>query len=146
MEAVGIHKTYRPSQSTVYALRGANLKIQQGEFVAVLGASGAGKTTLINIMAGLDVPDRGQVFFNGKNIAKMSDNELSELRRNNIGFIFQQYLLDPRLTVQENIALPALMASNTKNLNSRIQELLETLGLEEYANQDPGNRTYRPSQ
>ncbi|MFX1506662.1 MAG: ABC transporter ATP-binding protein [Promethearchaeota archaeon] len=137
IEAVGIHKTYTPSQSTVYALRGANLKVQQGEFVAVLGPSGAGKTTLINIMAGLDVPDRGHVFINGKNIAEMSDNELSEFRRNNIGFIFQQYLLDPRLNVQENVVLPALMAGKTTNLDTRTHELLENLGLIEYAQQDP---------
>jgi putative ABC transport system ATP-binding protein len=137
VEAFGIHKTYSPSQSTVYALRGANLKIHQGEFVAVLGRSGAGKTTLINIMAGLDVPDRGHVFINGKNIAEMSDNELSEFRRNNIGFIFQQYLLDPRLTVQENVVLPALMAGKTTNLDTRTRELLESLGLAEYAQQDP---------
>ncbi|MFX0126127.1 MAG: ABC transporter ATP-binding protein [Candidatus Hodarchaeota archaeon] len=137
VEAFGIHKTYSPSQSTVYALRGANLKVHQGEFVAVLGPSGAGKTTLISIMAGLDVPDRGQVFINGKNIADMSDNELSEFRRNNIGFIFQQYLLDPRLTVQENVVLPALMAGKTKNLDTRAHELLESLGLVEYAQQDP---------
>ncbi|MFW9905664.1 MAG: ABC transporter ATP-binding protein, partial [Candidatus Thorarchaeota archaeon] len=137
VEALGIHKTYSPSQSTVYALRGANLKVRQGEFVAVLGPSGAGKTTLINIMAGLDVPDRGQVFINGKNIANMSDNELSEFRRNNIGFIFQQYLLDPRLNVQENVTLPALMAGKTKSLDTRVHELLESLGLAEYAQQDP---------
>jgi putative ABC transport system ATP-binding protein len=137
VEGFGIHKTYSPSQSTVYALRGANLKVHQGEFIAVLGPSGAGKTTLINIMAGLDVPDRGHVFINGKNIAEMSDNELSEFRRNNIGFIFQQYLLDPRLTVQENVVLPALMAGKTTNLDTRTRELLESLGLAEYAQQDP---------
>lgn len=137
VEAVGIHKTYRPSQSTVYALRGANLKLHKGEFVAVLGPSGAGKTTLINIMAGLDVPDRGLVYFDGKDIANMSDNELSEVRRNNIGFIFQQYLLDPRLTVRENVVLPALIAGKTKNLDTRVHELLESLGLVKYANQDP---------
>jgi putative ABC transport system ATP-binding protein len=137
VEAFGIHKTYSPSQSTVYALRGANFKVHQGEFVAVLGPSGAGKTTLINIMAGLDVPDRGQVFINGKNIANMSDNELSEFRRNNIGFIFQQYLLDPRLNVQENITMPALMAGKTKSLDTRVHELLESLGLAEFAQQDP---------
>lgn len=137
VEAIGLHKTYRPTASTVYALRGANLKIQQGEFVAVLGPSGSGKTTLINIMAGLDVPDRGNVYFEGNDISLMSDNELSDFRRNNIGFIFQQYVLDPRLSVHENVALPALIAGKTKNLNQRIHELLESLGLAEYANQDP---------
>jgi len=137
IEAIGLHKTYRPTNSTVYALRGASLKIQQGEFVAVLGPSGSGKTTLINIMAGLDVPDHGKVYFEGRDISLMSDNELSEFRRNKIGFVFQQYILDPRLTVYENVALPVQMAGNTKNIKQRVHELLENLGLIEYINQDP---------
>jgi putative ABC transport system ATP-binding protein len=137
VEAIGLHKTYRPSQSTVYALRGANLKIKQGEFVAILGPSGTGKTTLINLMAGLDVPDRGKVFLNGKDISTMSDNELSEFRRKHIGFVFQQYVLDPRLTVQENVELPALMAGKTEQLNQRVQEILENVGIGEYADQIP---------
>jgi putative ABC transport system ATP-binding protein len=131
VEAIGLHKTYHPTASTVYALRGANLKIQKGEFVAVLGPSGSGKTTLINIMASLDIPNRGKVYFGGKDISLMSDNELSDF------FIFQQYVLDPRLSVYENVALPALIAGKTKNLNQRVHELLESLGLSEYANQDP---------
>ena len=137
VEVIGLHKTYRPTNSTVYALRGVNLRIQQAEFVAVLGPSGSGKTTLINIMAGLDVPDRGKVFLEGNEISLMSDNELSEFRRNNIGFVFQQYILDSRLTVYENVALPAIMAGKTKNLDERVHELLESLGLAEYAKQDP---------
>ncbi|MFX0174287.1 MAG: ABC transporter ATP-binding protein, partial [Candidatus Hodarchaeota archaeon] len=137
IEAIDLHKTYRPTNNTVYALRGANLKIKQGSFVAVLGPSGSGKTTLINIMAGLDVPDRGKVYLEGRDISLMSDNELSDFRRNNIGFIFQQYVLDPRLSVYENVALPAVMAGKTKNLKQRVLEILESLGLAEYVNQDP---------
>lgn len=137
VEAISLHKTYRPTNSTVYALRGAHLKLKQGEFIAVLGPSGSGKTTLINIMAGLDVPDHGKVYFEGRDISLMSDNELSDFRRNNIGFVFQQYVLDPRLTVYENVALPAIMAGKTKNLNKRVHGILESLGLAEYTNQDP---------
>ncbi|MFX0185538.1 MAG: ABC transporter ATP-binding protein [Candidatus Hodarchaeota archaeon] len=137
IEAIDLHKTYRPTNSTVYALRGANLKIKQGSFVAVLGPSGSGKTTLINIMAGLDIPDRGKVYLEGRDISQMSDNELSDFRRNNIGFIFQQYVLDPRLSVYENVALPAVMAGKTENLKHRVYEILESLGLAEYVNQDP---------
>ncbi|MHA2054445.1 MAG: ABC transporter ATP-binding protein, partial [Candidatus Hodarchaeales archaeon] len=132
-----LHKTYRPSTSTVYALRGTNLEVRKGEFLAVLGPSGSGKTTLINMMAGLDIPDRGEVYLWEKAISSMSDNELSDLRRTKIGFVFQSYLLDPRLTVYENIALPAKMAGKTEKLHSRVTELLESLGLAEYANQDP---------
>ena len=137
VEVISLHKTYQTNNNTVYALRGVNLKIQQGEFVAILGPSGSGKTTLINIMAGLDVPDRGKVYLKGNDISLMSDNELSDFRRNNIGFIFQQYVLDPRLSVYENVILPALMSGNTKNLKQRVQELLESLGLEKYIRQDP---------
>ncbi|MFW9994920.1 MAG: ABC transporter ATP-binding protein [Candidatus Odinarchaeota archaeon] len=137
VEAINLHKTYRPTASTVYALRGANISIKQGEFVAILGPSGSGKTTLINIMAGLEVPDRGKVYFEGRDISQMSDDELSDFRRNNIGFVFQQYILDPRLNVYENVALPALMAGKTENLKQRVYELLDSLGLENYANQNP---------
>lgn len=137
VEARGLHKTYRPTASTVYALRGTNLSVKKGEFLAILGPSGSGKTTLINMMAGLDIPDRGKVFLEGKAVSSMSDNELSEFRRNNIGFVFQNYLLDPRLTVYENVALPALMAGKTDKLRERVSQLLESLGLAEYANQDP---------
>ncbi len=137
IKACELHKTYRPSTSTVYALRGTNLEVRRGEFLAVLGPSGSGKTTLINMMAGLDIPDRGEVFLWGKRISSMSDNDLSDLRRTKIGFVFQSYLLDPRLTVYENVALPAKMARKTERLNERITKLLESLGLADYADQDP---------
>jgi putative ABC transport system ATP-binding protein len=88
-------------------------------------------------MAGLDVSDRGKVFLQGQDISHMSDNELSDFRRKKIGFVFQQYILDPRLNVYENVALPALMAGNTENLNQRINDLLISVGLLEYATQMP---------
>ncbi len=137
VEAVGLYKTYHPSQSTVYALRGANLKVKRGEFIAVVGPSGTGKTTLINIMAGLDVPDRGKAFLQGRDISRMNDNALSDFRRRNIGFVFQQYVLDPRLTVYENVALPAKMVGDTKNLKQRVHEILDSVGLSEYVTQIP---------
>ncbi|MFX1512909.1 MAG: ABC transporter ATP-binding protein [Promethearchaeota archaeon] len=137
VEAVRLYKTYRPTQNTVYALRGANLKIKRGEFVAVLGPSGTGKTTLINCMAGLDIPDRGKTYLQGRDISLMDDNELSEFRRKSIGFVFQQYVLDPRLTVYENIVLPARLSGNTRNLDQRANDILESVGLTEYATQIP---------
>jgi len=137
VEGVGLYKTYRPTMSTVYALRGANLKIRKGEFLAILGSSGEGKTTLMNILTGLDQPDKGKVFFEGKDISKMSDNALADFRRKNIGVIFQQYVLDPRLTVFENVALPAMMTNNTDNLHSNVINMLESVGIAEFANQFP---------
>ncbi|MFX1514193.1 MAG: ABC transporter ATP-binding protein, partial [Promethearchaeota archaeon] len=137
IEAIGLYKTYRPALSTVYALRGANLKVRKGEFIAVLGPSGQGKTTLINCMAGLDVPDRGKVYFKGRDISLMSDNELADFRRKNIGFVFQQYVLEPKLTVYENVTLPALMAGFKENLRERAIDLLYRVGIEEFADQMP---------
>ncbi len=137
VEARGLHKTYRPFSSTIYALRGSNLTVKRGEFLLILGPSGSGKTTLINMMAGIDMPDRGKVYLEGRSISSMSDNELSEFRRNHIGFVFQNYLLDPRLSVYENVALPAIIAGKTNQLHTRVHELLDSLGLKNYANQDP---------
>ncbi|MFX0113580.1 MAG: ABC transporter ATP-binding protein [Candidatus Hodarchaeota archaeon] len=138
LDVKGLHKTYWPSRSNpVHALREVSLKVYRGDFLAILGPSGAGKTTLLNVMAGLDTPDQGTVYFQDKDLFKMSDNELSETRRKNTGFVFQQHFLDPHLNVYENIALPALMAGSTKNLSERVQALLESVGLAEYTRQDP---------
>lgn len=138
LEAQELHKTYWLSRGNpVYALQGINLKIYSGDFVAILGPSGAGKTTLINVMAGLETLDRGTVSFQDKDIFQMNDNELSEMHRSKIGFVFQEYFLDPYLNVYENVALPALIAGNTENLIERVQTLLENFSLDEYSTQDP---------
>jgi ABC-type lipoprotein export system ATPase subunit len=138
LEAQELHKTFWLSRSNpVLALHGINLKIYSGDFVAILGPSGAGKTTLIHVMAALETPDQGTVHFQDRDIFQMSDNELSEIRRNKIGFVFQEYLLDPYLNVYENVAMPALMAGNTEELSERVQTVLENFSLGQYSTQNP---------
>ncbi len=105
-----VYKTYRLLKSRVYALRGVSFEVIPGEFLAIMGPSGAGKTTLVNILTGLDSPDKGTVYLNGKNIATMDDNELTEFRRDEIGLVFQFYQLFADLTALENVSMPAEMA------------------------------------
>nr|NHJ84202.1 ABC transporter ATP-binding protein [Asgard group archaeon] len=133
-----VYKTYVLPQSRVYALRGVSFEIQKGEFLAIMGPSGAGKTTLVNILTGLDSPDKGAVYLNGKNIALMDDLELTEFRRDEIGLIFQFYQLFPELTALENVSMPAEMANiPVKKARAKAQEILEIVDLGSFANQYP---------
>ncbi len=133
----GLVKNYSLGQTTVYALRGVDLDIKAGEFVAIVGNSGAGKTTLLNCMAGLDEPDYGAVFFKGKNLHKLSDQEKSRTRLLDMGFIFQSYALLPHFNARENVALPADLAGFSKDLKKRIEELLDGVGISKQAKQYP---------
>jgi putative ABC transport system ATP-binding protein len=133
----GLVKNYSLGQTTVYALRGVDLDIKAGEFVAIVGNSGAGKTTLLNCMAGLDEPDYGAVFFKGKNLHKLSDQEKSRTRLLEMGFIFQSYALLPHFNARENVALPADLAGFSKDLKKRIEELLDGVGISKQAKQYP---------
>jgi putative ABC transport system ATP-binding protein len=121
----------------VYALRGVNLDVKAGEFVAILGSSGVGKTTLLNCLAGLDSPDQGVVRFRGKDLTKMSDKEKSKTRLLHMGFIFQNYALLAHLNAKENVALPADLAGLSKDLQTRVDELLLEVGIERQAKQFP---------
>jgi putative ABC transport system ATP-binding protein len=133
----GLYKNYDLGKTTVYALRGVNLDIKEGEFVAIVGQSGVGKTTLINVMASLDSPDHGSVYFRGKNLNKMSDSDKSKLRLLEMGFIFQSYALLPHINARENVALPADLAGLSGKLKKRITELLEGVGIDQQAKQFP---------
>jgi putative ABC transport system ATP-binding protein len=133
----GLVKNYSLGQTTVYALRGVDLDIKDGEFVAIVGNSGAGKTTLLNCMAGLDDPDYGVVFFKGKDLHHSDDSEKSRARLLEMGFIFQSYALLPHFDARENVALPADLAGFSKDLKSRIEELLDGVGISKQAKQYP---------
>jgi len=133
----GLTKNYNLGQNRVYAVRGVDLDIKEGEFVAIIGNSGAGKTTLLNCMAGLDTPDYGVVLFRGKNLHKMDDKEKSKTRLLDMGFIFQSYALLPHYNTRENVALPADLAGFSKELKTRIEELLEGVGISKQAKQYP---------
>ncbi|MHA1978457.1 MAG: ABC transporter ATP-binding protein, partial [Candidatus Hodarchaeales archaeon] len=130
-----IFKQYKLPVSTVYALRGCDIDIKRGEFVSLIGPSGSGKTTLLNIISGLDTQDRGEVYVDGVNLRTLSDNQLTELRRDKMGFIFQFYNLMPVLTNQENVAFPADLAGQTGDKKGRSLELLQDVGLGKFHGQ-----------
>ncbi|MFZ5548681.1 MAG: ABC transporter ATP-binding protein [Pseudomonadota bacterium] len=101
----GVGKTYRTGEVEVHALRDVDLEIRRGEFIVLLGPSGSGKSTLLNILGGLDVPSAGEVVFNGQDLSRATEGELTAYRREHVGFVFQFYNLIPSLTVRENVAL-----------------------------------------
>lgn len=103
LEVKNLRKEYGQGETLVKALDGVNLSVEKGEFLAVVGSSGSGKSTLLHMMGGLDVPTSGEVIVDGRNLAKMKDEQLTIFRRRNIGFVFQSYNLVPMLNVMENI-------------------------------------------
>ena len=134
----GITKTYQPDTIPVHALRGVDLTIDEGEFVAIVGPSGSGKTTLLNIIGGLDRPSAGYIEVGGKDISKFSDNALIDFRRDHIGFVFQAYNLIPVLTALENVEFVMLLQQLPKEKrNQRAMELLHAVGLDDKVNKRP---------
>jgi len=126
-----VSKTYRTGEVTVEALKEVSLTIARGEFTAIAGPSGSGKTTVLNIISGLDKPDSGAVELGGRAISAMSGSELSDFRRDHIGFIFQSYNLIPVLTVEENIEYVMLLQGvPKKERNERVAQILAEVGLE----------------
>lgn len=127
----GLAKVYRSGEVEVKALQGVDLGIERGEFTAIAGPSGSGKSTLLNIMGGLDVPSSGRVLLAGRPISEMSGNELSDFRRDHIGFIFQSYNLIPVLTVRENIEYIMMLQSvPQEQRRARVATILADVGLE----------------
>ena len=124
-------KNYRMGTQTVHALRGVNLSFDEGDFVALMGPSGSGKSTLLNVLGCLDRPTSGSYFLGEVNVARMSDDQLSEVRSTYLGFIFQSYNLLPQYTVVENIELPLLYQGIPldERTKSRCVELAEMVGL-----------------
>jgi putative ABC transport system ATP-binding protein len=124
-----VEKIYLRGSEAVRALRGVDLEITPGEFAAVTGPSGAGKTTLLHILGCLDMPVTGEVLFDGVRVDRMSEKELTRIRREKIGFIFQQFYLIPGLSVADNIALPLLFKKQQPD-KKRIEALARMVGLE----------------
>ncbi|MFZ0430434.1 MAG: ABC transporter ATP-binding protein [Acidobacteriota bacterium] len=130
IEARGVRKTYSDNGVPVEALRGVDLQVRKGEFTAVVGPSGSGKTTLFNVLSGLDTPTAGEVWLAGRQISSMSGGELSDFRRDHIGFVFQAYNLIPVLTVSENIEyIMLLQGIPAPERRRRVETVLEELGL-----------------
>ena len=129
IQFVDVFKSYQNGATSVTALKGVNLSFDAGDFVTIMGPSGGGKTTLLNLLAGLDLPDRGQIYLQERKVSDLSDHDLTLLRRKEIGFVFQFFNLMPTLTIQENVELPLLLSHSSKTAGSRVQTLLEYVGL-----------------
>jgi len=137
VETADLKKTYILGKVPVNALRGVNLKVEKGDFLAILGPSGSGKSTLLNMIGALDKPTEGKVFIDGVDVSTLNDNQLADLRRN-IGFVFQFFNLIPRLTARGNVELTLSIADLGKNARrKRAEELLETVGLKERMKHKP---------
>lgn len=138
IELIDVVKKYRVGIHEVIALNGISLRIEDGEFVAVMGPSGSGKSTLLYLIGCLDKPTSGKVIIDGLDTSKLSDRDLTELRRNKIGFIFQQYYLIPTLTALENVELPMVFKKVPKAERlRRAEELLEIVGLGDKKDRKP---------
>ncbi len=125
-----IIKIYYKGKLEIRALNGVSIEIQRGAFISIMGASGSGKSTLLHIIGALDKPTSGEVFLEGKNLAILSDDDLSDFRRQRVGFIFQQFNLLPTLSAFENAALPLLLNGNTNKKDmKRVEQLLNKVGI-----------------
>src|SRR5277367_2850470 len=138
LRARALTKTYTMGKRSLEVLRGVDLDVARGEFLALRGASGAGKSTLLHLIGGLDLPNAGEIFFDGQNLVAFSERKLTEFRNRRVGFIFQAYHLLPELTALENICLPARMARiSNAQVETRGSELLARIGLKERLEHKP---------
>lgn len=127
-----ITKSYGDGESRFQVLRGISLNIEDGDFVVILGASGSGKSTFLNVISGLERPDSGRVYYDGRDITALSDNELTAFRRETVGFIFQQYYLLPDMDVDKNVKMGADLANNRD-----YRSVIEAVGLGEKLHKYP---------
>ena len=144
IRAQTLHKSYRMGATKVKVLKGVDLSVKKGEFVAIIGASGSGKSTLLHILGALDKPDKGLVTFEGRDVVRQSPRELNRFRNKTVGFVFQFYHLLDELTVLENVFLPAMASrsilawlASRRTARNRAIELLGRLGLAERAGHKP---------
>ena len=136
----GLSKTYLVGQTRVHALKGVSLEIEEGDFVAIMGSSGSGKTTFMNLVGCLDVPTSGKYRLAGQDVSRLSSNKLAAIRNTKIGFVFQQFNLLPRASALENVELPMIYGRfGRKERKRRAREALELVGLAD-------RRHHRPAQ
>ena len=137
VEAVNLKKTYMLGKVPVEALRGVNMKVESGDFLAVLGPSGSGKSTLLNLIGALDKPTEGKMLIEGVDVSTLNDNQLADLRRR-IGFVFQFFNLIPRFTARENVELSMSIADMSRaERRKQAEDVLDTVGLKERMNHKP---------
>ncbi|MFD2533439.1 ABC transporter ATP-binding protein [Gracilimonas halophila] len=142
LEAKNLHKSFPggPDKDELHVLQGMNLEVTEGSITSIIGSSGSGKSTLLHILGGLDRPDKGDVFWDGKNITTYKTDDLAEFRNRYIGFVFQFHHLLPEFTAIENVAMPGLIAgTESKEAFERAEELLGLFGIE-------GRKGHRPTQ
>lgn len=132
IELRGVKKSYENGETALPVLNDIDFTVATGEFVVILGASGSGKSTLLNVASGLERPDCGQILYDGRDIAALDDKDLTKFRKENIGFIFQQYFLLPHLSVSQNVKMGADLAGNKNYM-----EIIEAVGLKEKAKKYP---------
>ena len=138
IEFRNVYKIYPMGDTEVHAIDGISMQVQKGEFLAIVGQSGSGKSTCMNIIGCLDVPTSGQYLLDGKDVSHMNDDEQAEIRNKKLGFIFQQYNLIPKLTVQQNVELPLLYAGlSEREQAERALASLERVGLRDKAKNFP---------
>jgi putative ABC transport system ATP-binding protein len=138
MEARALWKVYQTGDNIVQAVRGINIKLQQGEMVAIMGRSGCGKTTLLNVLSGIDEPSSGEVLVDDKQLFGISDDERTEMRAQNFGFVFQSFNLLPVLSAVENVELPLLLiGKSSTEAREGALKALTSVGLEDRANHRP---------
>jgi putative ABC transport system ATP-binding protein len=132
-----LRKTFRSGEVDVHALRGVDLAVERGEFLAVVGPSGSGKSTLFHILGGLTPPTGGTIFIDGQDLMKMSDGDRTKLRMKSVGFVFQKYNLLPTLTVRDNIEIARDIAGVSGPLDKQFVEVVEVLGLSNKLDRKP---------
>jgi ABC-type lipoprotein export system ATPase subunit len=138
LSARGLKKTYVLGKRTLEVLRGVDLEIARGDFVALRGTSGTGKSTLLHLLGGLDTPNAGQIIFDGQPMSRFSDRELTHFRNRRVGFVFQAYHLLPELSALENVCLPARVARmGMPKAVRRARELLARVGLQDRLDHKP---------
>src|ERR1035438_1016787 len=131
LSARGLTKTYTMGKRSLEVLRGVDLTVMRGDFLALRGASGTGKSTLLHLIGGLDTPNAGEIHFDGQNITRFSESELTHFRNRRVGFVFQAYHLLPELDALENVCLPGRMARlPAAQVEARGRELLARVGIE----------------
>ena len=148
IEIKDVCKSFGEKDNRTQVLNNVSLSVGKGEFISLMGASGSGKSTLLYLLGGLDTPDSGEIFLDGRDISQMRDRELSKLRREGMGFVFQFFNLVQNLTVEDNILLPLVMdGKSPKKYRDRLDNILETVGLSDkrgsYPNRLSGGQQQR---